>query len=117
VMLSGAKIEVLMATAAKLPDYPHIIATPGVCSGRPRIDGTRIRVMDVVWAFQAGQSLTELETYFDMPRPLTPAEIHSALAYYYDHKAEVDEAFAADARLTKEGEAREAELLRRRDGR
>ena len=26
----------------------HIVMTPGVCGGRPRIDGHRIRVIDVV---------------------------------------------------------------------
>ena len=104
-----------MATAP-VATHPHISIDPGVCSGRPRIAGTRIRVMDIVSAYRDGHSLAELEGYFNS-RPLTPAEIHSALAYYYDHKDEVDADFAADARLSAEGEKREAELLERRTGR
>ena len=106
-----------MAATAPLNAYPHITSTPGVCSGRPCIAGTRIRVMDVVLAYRdEGRSALELEEYFS-GRRLTPAEIHAALAYYYDHRDEADADFAADARLSRDGEARETELLKRRDPR
>jgi hypothetical protein len=69
-------------------------------------------VIDIVTAHEQGVSPIELQNHFDA-RPLTPGEIHAALAYYNDHKHEVEAAFAEDARSTAEGVAREAELLSR----
>jgi uncharacterized protein (DUF433 family) len=91
--------------------YPHISMDPEVMSGRPCIAGTRVRVMDVVAARNAGVAKQELLDYFSSRR-LTLAEIHAALAYYYDHQAEIDAAMAEDA---EHGVAAERELdLRRR---
>ncbi len=103
----GAKMRA-MATAASAV-YPHITSDPEVCSGRPRIAGTRIRVMDVVMAYEQGVSPAELQNYFSS-RPLTLAEVHAALAYYHDHKDEVDAAFAEDERTS---DAIEKERLER----
>ena len=69
--------------------YPHITTDPQVMSGRPCIAGTRVRVMDVVGAYKAGVSDEELQDYFSS-RPLMLSEIHAALAYYYDHREEVE---------------------------
>ncbi|OFV86424.1 MAG: hypothetical protein A2V74_08815, partial [Acidobacteria bacterium RBG_16_70_10] len=85
-----------MATSSS---YPHITQDPRVCSGRPCIAGTRIRVMDIVAAHQEGHSPEELKEYFSS-RPLTLAEVHAALAYYYDHRDEIEVAFAEDERLS-----------------
>lgn len=39
----------------------HIVMTPGTCGGRARIDGTRIRVMDVVcWYHHQHMSVPEI---------------------------------------------------------
>ena len=73
-----------MATAAKTVDYPHIVRTPGVRGGKARIDGTRICVVDVAIAYQQAHKPEEIQTYFSS-RPLTLAEVMSALAYHYDH--------------------------------
>jgi uncharacterized protein (DUF433 family) len=105
-------MKTVMATAASKTVFPHITTDPEVCSGRPCIAGTRIRVMDIVTAHEQGLSPTELQNHFDT-RPLTLGEIHAALAYYNDHKDEVEAAFAEDARSTTEGVAREAEFLKR----
>ena len=71
--------------------YPHIVSTKGVCGGKARIDGTRVRVMDVVALHLQGLFPAEiLDAYPD----LTLAQIHSALAYYYDNKMEADADFA-----------------------
>jgi uncharacterized protein (DUF433 family) len=102
-----------MATAAKLDPYPHIVSVPGVVSGRPHIDGTRVRVMDVVLAHRDGASPDEMRNRF-ASRSLTLAEVHSALAYYYDHQAEIDEAFAGDERAYQEGIRRQEQALRER---
>jgi uncharacterized protein (DUF433 family) len=76
----------------------HIVRTPGIMSGRPRIKGSRIRVVDVAgWHLQAG--LSEAEMLEEFPG-ISAADFHAAMAYYYDHQAEIeaDEA-AADALL------------------
>ena len=97
-----------MATAAKTV-FPHITTDAEVCHGRPCIAGTRIRVMDVVAAHEQGVSPAELQDYF-ASRPLTLAEIYAALAYYNDHKDEIEADFAEAERVAAEGAAKEAEL-------
>ncbi len=65
----------------------HIERTPGVCGGRPRIAGLRIRVQDiVVWHEALGLSPEEIVAQHPQ---LTLANIHAALAYYYDHRDEI----------------------------
>ncbi len=72
-------------------EHPHIVITPGTCGGRPRIDGTRISVESIARYVNDGVTVASiLET---LPH-LTPAGVHDALGYYYDHKAEIDESIA-----------------------
>lgn len=73
-----------MATART---HHHIEKTPGVCGGKPRVAGTRIRVQDVyVWHELRGQSPDEIVSRFPQ---LTLADVHAALAYYWDHAEEI----------------------------
>ena len=102
-----------MATAAKTVDYPHIVRTPGVRGGKARIDGTRICVVDVTIAYQQAHKPEEIQTYFSS-RPLTLAEVMSALAYHYDHPEELEEYLLREAEAEKEYEAHRAEYLRQR---
>ncbi|HVR08883.1 MAG TPA: DUF433 domain-containing protein [Thermoanaerobaculia bacterium] len=88
--------------------YPHISTHQQVMSGRPCIAGTRVRVMDIVAARQAGVPDDELLGYFSS-RPLTRSELHAALAYYYDHQDEIDAALADDAELGKQAEQDQAQ--------
>ena len=70
----------------------HIVSTPGVVGGKPRIDGRRITVQNIViWHEQSGYSVDEIATQYD----LSLSQIYSALAYYYDHKEDVDESLRA----------------------
>jgi uncharacterized protein (DUF433 family) len=65
----------------------HIVATPGTCGGKPRIAGHRIRVQDVaLWHERLGYSIAEIVAHYPQ---LTLAEVHAALAYYYDHREEI----------------------------
>ena len=77
-----------------VPSYDrHIVITPGTRGGKPRVAGRRITVADIAtWYLQQNRSVHELVHEFD----LTHAQIHAALAYYYDHRAEIDEREAAD---------------------
>ena len=105
----------MVATAATVP-YPHISKKPEVCGGKACIDGTRIRVMDIVALHSQGYSVEEMLEHFDS-RPLNPAEVHSALAYYHDHKEEIEASFAAEEKAEAVHEARKAGYLQRRPGR
>jgi uncharacterized protein (DUF433 family) len=78
----------------------HIQITPGVCGGKPHIAGHRIRVQDVViWYEHKGLSPDEIVYHYPS---ITLADVHAALAYYYDHFAEIrqqiheSEAFIAE---------------------
>jgi uncharacterized protein (DUF433 family) len=62
--------------------------TPGVCGGRPRIAGHRIRVQDIaIWHAGLGRSAEQIRQ--DFPQ-LSLADVHAALAYYFDHRDEID---------------------------
>jgi uncharacterized protein (DUF433 family) len=71
----------------------HIEVTPGVRGGRPRIIGTRFTIADVViMHLRMGQSLEEIAGRYD----LGLADLYAAMAYYYDHREEIDRSIAAD---------------------
>jgi len=57
-------------------------------SGVAWIDQTRVKVIEVVLDKLAHGSSPE-EMHFQYPH-LSLAQIHAALAYYYDHQAELD---------------------------
>ena len=64
-----------------------IASNPAVRNGRPVVAGTGICVSDVA-AAAIFQRLTPdgIATNYG----LTLAQVHAALAYYYEHKAEID---------------------------
>ena|SRR5688572_3384650 len=65
----------------------HIEVTPGVCGGRPRIAGHRIRVQDIyVWHELQGRSPDEIVSAFPQ---LSLADVYAALAYFWDHRDEI----------------------------
>ena len=72
----------------------HIEITPGICSGKPRIAGHRITVAHIaIWHERLGKCADEIATEYD----LTLADVYAALAYYFDHREEIDQSI-------KEGE-------------
>ena len=69
----------------------HIEITPDVAGGKPRIAGRRITVQNIVIQHERmGKTPDEIAAEYD----LTLAEIHAALAYYFDHREEIDRAMA-----------------------
>lgn len=71
----------------------HIEVTPGIAGGRPRIAGHRITVQDIaIWHERLGKGPDEIAAEYD----LTLADIYAALAYYFDHRAEIDHAIEQD---------------------
>ena len=67
--------------------------TPGVLGGKPRIAGHRIRVIDVaIWHEKLGLSADSIASKYD----LLLAEVYAALAYYYDHREQLETDLQAD---------------------
>jgi uncharacterized protein (DUF433 family) len=83
----------------------HIDTTPGTCGGKPRITGTRIRVQDVVIWTEKGLSPDEI---ISQHPHITLADVHAALAWYHDHRAEIDRQIEESERLISEMSANPA---------
>ena len=65
----------------------HIEITPGTCGGKPRITGHRITVQNIaIWHERLGMSPEEI--IYHHPT-ITLADVHAALAYYYDNIEEI----------------------------
>ena len=64
-----------------------IVHTPGVCGGRARIDGTRIKVKHV-YRWVEEQGMTPAQMVEQHPH-LTRAQVYAALAYYWSHPDEI----------------------------
>ncbi len=104
---------------ADAPDHSadrcRVVSTPGVCGGRPRIDGHRIQVEDVAIRHER-MGMSPDEIVADLPS-ITLAEVHAALAYYYDNRQRIDADIEAakryaDERKAKSGPSRLQEKLR-----
>jgi uncharacterized protein (DUF433 family) len=87
------------------PDWSAIIVhTPGVCAGRARIDGTRIKVKHVYrWVEEAGMTPAQV---VEQHPPLTRAQVYAALAYYWSHPDEIDAEIEDEDRLVAELKAK-----------
>lgn len=71
----------------------HLEATTGTCGGKPRIAGTRITVKDVVLMhLKAGMPLAQIAGTYNLPL----AALYEAMAYYYNHKADMDSMMEED---------------------
>ncbi len=56
----------------------RIVSDPGICGGRPRIRGTRVRVVDILQMLSAGMRSEDIVADFPY---ITEADIAAALAY------------------------------------
>jgi uncharacterized protein (DUF433 family) len=97
--------------AAVQTTYAHITKQAGVCGGKAAIDDTRVRVADVAWLHREGRSPDQILTEYPQ---LSLAQVHAALAYYYDHRDEVEATLAADETAEAEFERVKAEILSRK---
>jgi uncharacterized protein (DUF433 family) len=76
-----------MASPTTVLTIEHIVQTPGVCGGKPRIAGRRIKVSEIVlWHRDSQWPAEKIAGQFE----LTMAEVYAALSYYFDHQAEID---------------------------
>ena len=72
-----------------------IISDPAIRGGQPIIAGTGVRVVDLVASYlYRGLTAEELAVNF----ALDLGQVHAALAYYYQHKTEIDRWMREDAK-------------------
>jgi uncharacterized protein (DUF433 family) len=71
--------------ATATPAYPHLATND---QGAMVLAGTTMKVVELVMA-QRAHGWSPEELHFQFPH-LPLGHIHAALAYYYDHKAELD---------------------------
>jgi uncharacterized protein (DUF433 family) len=78
----------------------RIVTTPGVRGGKPRIAGHRITVADVaIWHERLAMSPDEIVSEYPT---LTLSDVHAALAYYYDHRDELDQDIREDEKFVEQ---------------
>jgi len=68
--------------------YRYIVRSAGVRSGNAIIESTRIGVHDVIGLLQNGETV-ETVTANCFPQ-LTRSQVYECLAYYEDHRGEID---------------------------
>ena len=77
--------------------YPHIVFKN---TGAPMIEGTRIKVQVIAIDSQyLGLRPEQIQGEYD---GLTLAEVYSALAYYWDHKEDIDQQIEDEKRFVDE---------------
>lgn len=68
--------------------YRYIVRSPDVRGGNARVEGTRIAVHDVLGLLVNGETVdTLVASCFPS---LSRAQVYECLAYYEDHKGEID---------------------------
>jgi uncharacterized protein (DUF433 family) len=68
-------------------NYRYIVKTERIRGGNARIEGTRIGVHDVIGLLQNGETIDSISNCFP---DITRAQIYECLAYYEDHRGEID---------------------------
>ncbi|SRR5581483_1146581 len=69
-------------------EYAYITQETGVRGGNPIVRGTRIGVHDVIGLLQNGETIDSLVAQ-SFPN-LSKAQVYECLAYYEDHRGEID---------------------------
>jgi uncharacterized protein (DUF433 family) len=88
----------------KRTEYKHVLLWP---DGTPTVSGTRLTVKHV--AAQHRYNGKGPEELVDAFPPHTLGEMYSALAYYYDHKADMDQQMDKDEHDFEEARTAAAE--------
>ncbi|MGH2522735.1 MAG: DUF433 domain-containing protein [Anaerolineales bacterium] len=87
----------------------YIEIAAGVRGGRPHIVNTRMAVADIVLMhLRLGQSLEEIAGRYDLPL----AAVYAAMAYYYDHRVEIDHNLEEDQAFAEAFRRNNPSLLR-----
>ena len=90
----------------------HIEITPGVCGGKPRIAGHRIKVQDIViWHERLGLSPDEIVSQYPT---ISLADVYAALAYYHDHFEEIRQQIQEGEAFARELQAQTPSLIQQK---
>jgi uncharacterized protein (DUF433 family) len=96
--------ETTQPTTDSPPNSVRIVSTPGICGGKPRIDGHRIKVEHIAICYERmGMSPDEIVTSHPT---ISLAQVHAALAYYHEHKQDIDADIEAGKRYVEELKAK-----------
>lgn len=68
--------------------HPYIEHKADTCGGRAIVRGTRIEISLIAWHYKQGRTVDEILQGYPH---LTPAQVHDALSYYFDHQPEIEE--------------------------
>jgi uncharacterized protein (DUF433 family) len=85
--------KVARKVAARKHPHPYIEQKIDTHEGRPILRGTRIGVSLIAWQYKQGRTVDEILQHYPH---LTPAQVHDALSYYFDHQAEIEEEIRLD---------------------
>lgn len=81
----------------------------GVRGGKPKLVGTRLTVADIVLMHRRlGRGLEEIAGTYDV----SLAAVYAAMAYYYDHKAEIDNSLDEEEAIAEAFRKNNPSLLR-----
>jgi uncharacterized protein (DUF433 family) len=102
---TAARTQTSHETTAPIPVVAEYIGIrPGYCGGEPHILGHRIKVRHVaVWHERQGMTPTEIVVTYPT---ITLAQVHAALAYYYDHSDEIHAAIDEEHRFVEDLKAK-----------
>jgi uncharacterized protein (DUF433 family) len=84
-----------------------IVRRPGVMGGSPIIEGTRIRVADIVGYRRLWRSNRTRQALGAFP-DITSEEVQAALEYYAQHQDEIDEEMREEEAIAAECRASQA---------
>ncbi len=77
----------------KKVEYPHISSNKDILNGIPIINGTRVSVKTIAGYYQMGMSVDEI---LNTVAHVSQSQVHSALAYYFDHQIVIDKEILED---------------------
>lgn len=87
----------------------YIAVTPGVCGGKPRIAGRRIKVAHIASAYlHADRTAEDIAKDYS----LSLAEVHAALSFFHDHEAEISDQIAEEEATAEQLRRKNPSLLR-----
>jgi uncharacterized protein (DUF433 family) len=78
--------------------YSHITKDPEICGGRACIDGTRVRVLDLVALEYGGQSPAQIQGAYPN---LSLAQVYAGLSYAHEYPQEIEAQLDEDRRLAE----------------
>ena len=97
------------------PKIERISVSPTICGGKPCITGTRIRIQDIyIWHELQGLSADDIVSRFPQ---VTMADVYAALAYYWEHREEIERQMQEEDALVKEMKRKYASPLEEKLGR